>query len=209
MEFMSLRRVIAGMAVFAALGLLAVLVWPAHARRSPSVLNLKRVEPAGILDEDGSEMWFASLSISNSENSLRSPENYLYVKDIEARVGNRWIGVEGPFPRPLAPGQEDEYLVLISAHSDPGKVRFKYTGASIALRSFKGPLRWLAERLPKLVRFRLPHKIWQWLGFNNYEPSSDWRQISVELSRPATTDVGTQAANSDSRTDTEPPSRCP
>jgi len=176
-------------------GLLVVLIWPAHTEPRPPVLNLVSMEPAGMFDDIG-EMWLVTLSISNPDNAPRY-ENDLFVKDtgraIEAQVGNRWIRVEGE--RTLAchlpAGQKHEThetLLLMPAGTHSCRVSLQYTGSSLSFRGrpVKGRLLWLAERLPQFIRFRLSYKVWRWLGFNQYEPRSDWRQIIVELPlRPA------------------------
>src|SRR6266478_10111430 len=70
-----MRRVFAsGMAV-TLVGLLVVLIWPAHTEPRPPVLNLVSMEPAAMFDDIG-EMWLVTLSISNPDNAPR-PENTL------------------------------------------------------------------------------------------------------------------------------------
>ena len=188
-----MRRVPAsGMAVIL-VGLLVVLIWPARTEPRPPVLNLVSMEPAGMFDDIG-EMWVVTLSISNPDNAPRY-ENDLFVKDtgraIEAQVGNRWIGVEGTLACYLPVGQKHEThetLLLMPAGTHSCRLSLQYTGSSASFRGrpVKGRLLWLAERLPQFIRFRLSYKVWRWLGFNRYEPRSDWRQIIVELPlRPA------------------------
>jgi len=154
------------------------------------VLNLVSMEPAAMFDDIG-EMWLVTLSISNPDNPPRY-ENNLFVKDtgraIEAPVRDRWIQVqeERSLACHLPAGQKHgthETLLLMPAGTRCCRVSLQYTGSSA---SFKGRLLWLAERLPQFIRFRLSYKVWRWLGFNRYEPRSDWRQIIVELPlRPA------------------------
>jgi len=166
-------------------GLLVVLIWLAHTERCPPVLNLVSMEPAGMFDDIG-KMWMVTLSISNPDNAPRY-ENDLFVKDtgrpIEAQVANRWIGVEGTLACHLPAGQKHETLLLMPAGTHSCRVSLQYTASSLSFRGrpVKGRLLWMAERLPRFIRFRLSYKVWRWLGFNRYEPRSDWRQIIVEL----------------------------
>ncbi len=188
-----MRRVLASGMALILVGLLVVLIWPAHTERRPPVLHLVSMEPAAMFDDIG-EMWLVTLSISNPDNAPR-PENTLFVKDtgraIEAQVGNRWIGVEGTLACYLPVGQKHEThetLLLMPAGTHSCRLSLQYTGSSASFRGrpVKGRLLWLAERLPQFIRFRLSYKVWRWLGFNRYEPRSDWRQIIVELPlRPA------------------------
>ena len=180
-----MRRVLASGVALILVGLLVVLIWPAHTEQRPPVLNLVSMEPAGMFDDIG-EMWLVTLSISNPDNAPR-PENTLFVTDtgraIEAQVGNRWIRVDGTLACHLPVAQKHETLLLMPAGTHSCRVSLQYTGSSA---SFRGRLLWLAERLPQFIRFRLSYKVWRWLGFNRYEPRSDWRQIIVELPlRPA------------------------
>src|SRR5439155_11890740 len=185
-----MRRVVASGVAVMLVGLLVVLIWPGHTERRPPVLNLVSMEPAGMFDDIG-EMWMVTLSISNPDNPPRY-ENELHVKDtgrpIEAQVGNRWIGVEGErmLACHLPAGQKHgthETLLLMPADTHSCRVSLQYTGSSASFRGrpVKGRLLWLAERLPQLIRFRLPYKVWRSLGFNRYAPRSDWRQIIVVL----------------------------
>src|SRR5689334_6110976 len=139
--------------------------WSESLLRCP-VIGIPSIEPSGIFDDHGAEMWLATLSVSNSENLPPIAENYVYIKDgtkpIEARKASRWTPVEGTLDfHALAPGHTREKLFLVPAGTDSCRVSLKYSGAHL----IKGRMAWLAEHSPRWLRIRLPGTFWRWVGF--------------------------------------------
>jgi len=178
------RSVFAGAIALTMVGLL-LLSWPAHPGPRSPVLSLVSIEPAGIWDDAGAEMWMVTLSVSNSQISSSSDlwvEYSVWVKysarSFEARVAGRWTGMDvDPWTNSLGPGNRHQVLLLMPAATDSCRVGLKYTGSRLT----GGRLAWLAERLPPFIRFRLSHKFWRWVRFPQYGPSSHWRGANLEL----------------------------
>lgn len=167
--------------------IIIVLVRPEREMPPPPILNIVGVEPAGgILDETGTDVWLATICVSNSDTRPRLPENCLYVKEVKAKTVDGWTGVDSSTPHLLPPGGKSESMLPVSARFEYCQVSYQYTGNSLSFsgRPIKGPLLCLAERLPLSVRSRLPRQLWRWLGFNKYKPSSRWQEMKVELPIP-------------------------
>jgi len=185
---MRARKLLGGTVAVSVLAVAVALIRTPHTVPHPPVVNLVSVEPFEIVDDTGAEMFLATLSISNPDNPA-GPENCIYVrgegKGIEAKVANRWIGVNANLDCRLDPGGgKHEIVFAVPAATDSCRLSFRYTGSrpSFARRPLKARLEWFAERLPKSIRFRLSYEVWRWLGFGpDYRPSSDWRGISVEV----------------------------
>src|SRR5437660_8161849 len=96
---MAMRRGIAGIILIALAGLLVVIIWHLGTICRAPVLNLVSMEPAGIVDHDGREMFLVTLRISYPGNRSRRRGSYLYLRDngkpIEAKVANRWVTMDG------------------------------------------------------------------------------------------------------------------
>lgn len=181
---MRARRIIAGALVVAGSVSLAVLVWPSETRHRLPNLILVSKERAGIFDDTGREMLLVTLSISASENRPLGPQNILYVKDsgrrIEAKVANRWNGVDGMLGRcEVGTGQKHDRQLLLPAGTDSCRFWLEYAEASVSFQ--RGLLGSVVERLPDGVRVRIPRMFWRWMGYPYYRPSSHWREISLEL----------------------------
>jgi hypothetical protein len=165
---MRVRRIVAGVVGVTVMGLLVVLMLATSTGPRPPVLTLVRVEPAGIIDDSGAEMWLMTLSVSNSDNRPPRPENRLYVGEgdgpIEVKIGSRWIGLHGTLGRlgdcELAPAQKCERLLLTPGGTESCRISLKYTGAS----ALKGLVEWVATRLPLSIRSRFSYKFWRWVG---------------------------------------------
>jgi hypothetical protein len=168
--------------VLAAAWLLITLAWSGPIMHFAPVLGVAGIEPSGIFDDSGSEMWLVTFSISNSANLPPTAQNYLYLDDgknrIEARVANRWTEVMGSWDfHALPPGHEYEKMFLVPKDTDLCRVSLKYTGAKL----IKGRIAWLAEHLPQPIRYRMSYKFWRWVGFSDYGPCSSWREMTLEL----------------------------
>jgi hypothetical protein len=178
------RRVLAAAISVAVVGAVALLILPEHPARCPLVVNVVSLEPAEIYDDTGAELWYANLSVSNSDARPRRPENGLYVKNgdsaMELKVANRWMEVEGGLACKLDPQDKCTRLFLLPAGTESCRVCLEYAGAVF----IKGRRAWFAERLPGWIRFRLSYKFRKWAGLSQYGPSSHWREITVELPLP-------------------------
>ena len=165
--------------------LVVVLIWSLPTVRRPPVVSLVGMEPAGIFDDAGVEMWLVTLSLSNSYPPTSGYQNYLYVKNnargIEARVGNRLIAVKGMLDCGLGPGQRVERMLLMPERVDACRIFLKCVGPPFV----GGRLAWVAGRLPQFVRSRLPFRFWRWVDSISYGPGSDWRENSIELPLPS------------------------
>jgi hypothetical protein len=184
---MRMRKVLAAAVAIAVAALLVAIIWPARPGRCPLVLEVASIEPAGIFDDAGAEMWMASLSISNSDTRPRSPENGLYVRDssraIEAKVANRWIEEEGGMACRLDPHDKCTRVFLLPADTESCRVRLKYAATSISLKwRLSGPI----ERLARIGHLRLPANYWTWMYRVPFRPSSNWKEMTVELPMPPT-----------------------
>jgi len=156
-------------------------------RLRPPVISVVSMDPAGIFDDMGKEMWLVTFSISNPNTPLR-PENSLYVKDsgipIEVKRTNVWTAVEGTLGCHLFGGAKHDRLYLLPTGADFSRFSLQYTGTTpiFAKNEPKGLLRRFVQRLPLFVRCRLPSTFWRWLGFGpDYGPSSNWREINIEI----------------------------
>ena len=170
--------VYAGAIALAMVGLL-LLFWPAHPGPPPPVLNLVSMEPASIGDDAGAEMWGLTLSISNSQIWPSRPLWVRYsARSFEASVASRWTGMDvDPWASVMGPLDDHEVEMLMPAATDACRVRLNDADSRVT----KGRLAWLAERLPRFIRFRLSYKFWRWVGFFQYGPSSHWREVNLEL----------------------------
>ena len=194
---MRVRKVLAGAAVVAVVGIVASLLWSAVPIRCPPGLTIVSTEPAGIMDDMDREMWYVTLNLTNSENLVPSRANELYVRGgagcIEARVAGHWSRVDGMLSTcALMPGSSCESSFLVPGGTDSCRVCLQFTGAHL----IKGRLAWLAEHLPTTIRFRLSYKVWRWVGFTHYGPNSDWRETTIEVPvrRPSPRQGGSSSA---------------
>jgi hypothetical protein len=163
---------------------LLLVLWPDVPR--PPVLSVVTIERAGIVDDAGVEMRLVTLSICNPDERAPAPQRYLHVKDsrtpLEAKIANHWVPIEGTLGGcQFAPHASRERSIVLPAGAIACRVRLQYTGTGV---SFKSTMASLVESLPSWIRFRLSYKFWRWVGFPRYEPSSHWREISLELPIP-------------------------
>jgi hypothetical protein len=79
-----LKHIAIGTSAF--LAFLAIAVWPSP---PPVKLRLVEVSPSGTIDDDGTQGWLATLSVSNSSSFvLTLPKESI---GVEAKVSNRWV----------------------------------------------------------------------------------------------------------------------
>ena len=111
-----------GVAAAGALALGVAALWPA---RCPVDVKLVRMEASGVVDDDGTEPWLVTLSISNRTGGVLS-----FPKEkpgVEAGVNGLWVGAQsisalGDF----LDGRQRELLVLVPFRADSCRLRIKY-----------------------------------------------------------------------------------
>jgi hypothetical protein len=191
---MRVSRYLGGAVAAGTTALLLVLVLRARTNLDPPVLELVSIEPAGISDVKGTELWLVTFNIRNCnpDTPQARARNSLSVKGggkvIEAKVGNRWRGVEGTSlflgPRKeigIRPGEQYESQLLTSVGTDSCRVWLNYRGYSTSLTT-KGVANFIALRLPVSVRSRISYKFWRWVGFSGfYQDDAPWQTTCLEL----------------------------
>jgi hypothetical protein len=165
----------------------AALIWSSSAR-TPPALSFVRMEPAGILDENGEEMRLLTLKIANLDKRPPLAENLLNVRNaeqgIEAKISNHWVHVEGVLRCVLFPGESCERLFLMPARAKGCRVTLKHTGTHLS----GGELWRMAQALPQRVRFQAGTAFWRRMGsygMPQYVPKSRWRKATEELAFPS------------------------
>ena len=93
------RSVVVGAVALALTGPLALLICFGKRESHPPILSVVRVEPAGVLDDNGLELQMVSLSISAPTNLRSRPAEPLFVRTVaipvDAKVADRWVRVDG------------------------------------------------------------------------------------------------------------------
>jgi len=182
--------------VTAGVGLLVAVVVFANPLRRPPVFHVVGLEPAGVVDDSGVELALLTLSISNAEAFPNQP---LFVRNagvpLQVRIAGHWGEVRWPQSEAklanltLSPLKAKSATLLVPAGAEACRISFKYAGA---VTTSKWCLARLAERLPSFVRFRIPW-FWNWVGFEHYRPSSNWRNCTLEAPLPPGPPNGTGA----------------
>ena len=175
----------------AATGLLLLLCGIGSRRPSSllPVLSLTGVEPAGMVNRDGTDLWMISCCLSNPDTRVRAPENVLFIKSpskvVQCLSANHWTDEPEAIPVPLqcslAPGETWGGFFFVPAGTDQCRIRLVSTGGILGP---KARLAWLAQKLQIQTGLSLPPLFWRWAGFITYQPSSRWRQQALELTIP-------------------------
>lgn len=181
---MRTRRILAGV-IIVCLVAVTTLLRPGRTKIIPPVVSVVRIESAGVDDDEGEEMRLVTLSIRNPNNAPFSNERLVVekslcvedVRPIEVRVTNSWVTVKGGLGCYMSPGDKHETAFVVPAGANSLRASLKYTHAEI----YKGRLNVLARRLPRFLRRRLPMALWQWTGFPQSRPSSDWQEVNIEI----------------------------
>lgn len=178
------RSVVVGAVALALTGSLALLICFGKRESHPPILSVVRVEPAGVLDDNGLELQMVSLSISAPTNLRSRPAEPLFVRtgaiSVEAKVADRWVRVDGGLWKgcELWPGSPHETVIATPAHTVSCRLRLEYTGSLLS----ETRVRWVAARLPTGIPFH--QRVWDWLGKIGHMPSGNWREIIIEMSLP-------------------------
>lgn len=185
------RKIFAGAIVVCIVGLLTALLWPDRTRIVPPSVSLVKIESAGLTDDEGTELWWVTLSIRNTNNVPFDPENSRYVKSclyveddarpMEVLVANRWMPIKGGLGCYMSPGVEHTTSFIMPAGVNSCRASLKYTNQEI--RNHK----WLARvamRLPRLLQSRLSNRFWQWANYPQYRQSLHWQEIKIEVPFP-------------------------
>jgi hypothetical protein len=178
------RKVLFGAATLALAAALAALACFEAQEPCPLVLNVERVEPAGMFDDSGLEMRLVTLSITERDKPLSGSERRLFVRDagapIEAKVADRWVRVEGRLWQhsDLFVGIKRELMFAMPARTVSCRLRLQYN------RAFLTETRSLAisNRLPAWMPFY--NRLWRWLRNSAYDPIGRWREINIEVPVP-------------------------
>jgi hypothetical protein len=179
-----LRLAFLAVAILAAVASASVLLWPKAPWSPPLALSFVRTEPSGMFDDRGLESWLVTLKITNFDRLTPSYGTQVYFRSTDrlwdVKMGNRWVPLPGnghDLNYSLLPGGISEQMILVPAGTQACRFSLKCTRAKLV----DGRLAWLAERLPRAIGSRIPPKVWRWLGFTTYGPSSDGRTLDLEL----------------------------
>jgi len=190
---MRARGLIIFAAAVAVLALAAVFMSFSARSPVPPVLRLANVERAGIMDDEGNEMWLVTLSVSNANPALSGRGGVLFVKNEdrmdEAKTDQNWTDVERPWVEghlqtqirtfDLSPGMDRERLLLLPANARSCRISLTYT---YAVTSYRTRIATALRRTPRWIRSRVPFKMWRWAGLDLPPlPGTDWHEVSAEL----------------------------
>ena len=156
-----------------------VLFW---LRRPPLDLTLASIEPADIFDDDGVEMWLATLSLSNHSAVPLVIEDKS--TEVQARVGKQWVpGLEPSQFTGLGPRRAAEMLVLLPHGAQSLQLQLRYDKAFPLSRRVTD---WLARVFPRLYRNRLFGSALVRYYYNvRFNPPRHWRPlVTPELVLP-------------------------
>jgi hypothetical protein len=117
----------------AAAGLLGLLASAALRSRCPVDLKLVSIEPGGMVDDDGTELWLVTLSISNRSASTLTVANES--ASAQAKVTSRWVEAEylssiGDLGRHAT----KQVLLLVPFSTDACRLGIKYLPEPLHLR---------------------------------------------------------------------------
>lgn len=119
-----------GVAAAGVLALVAAAFWPS---RCPVDVKLVRMEGSGVVDDDGTEAWLLTLSISNrSGGVLNFPREK---PGADASVNSLWVGAQSISAiDDLMPGKEKELLVVVPFRADSCRLQIRYLAEPLKLR---------------------------------------------------------------------------
>jgi hypothetical protein len=125
----------------AAAGLLGLLATAALRSRCPVDLKLVSIEPSGMVDDDGTESWLVTLSMSNCSAGV------LIVAqesgNAQAKVAGRWVEAEYfSSIGDLAQHATKEVLLFVPSGTDACRLGIKYLPEPLHLR-----MMWIPARL--------------------------------------------------------------
>ena len=125
----------------AAAGLAGLLVITARPSRCPVNLELMSMAPSDTVDDDGTESWVVTLSMSNcSAGVITFAQERM---SVEARVTNRWVEANNlSYLGDLARHGKREVLVLLPSGTDACRLGIKYLPEPLHLR-----LMWIPAKL--------------------------------------------------------------
>jgi hypothetical protein len=176
------RKLVAGASLAAVLtGLLVALAWLSS---SPLELKVLKMERCDVYDDNGTQLWLATLAVSNpNAQYLELEKDWV---SVEARVANRWIDVKNlcpPLnlwtPRTLVPRAHREMHLILPAGTEMCRLRANFQGELFRSRF----ARLLGVRGRSIVS-KSP-AMSKWLWGNAYWPQSfrsppHWKQTTLE-----------------------------
>ena len=177
------KLVVVAVAAAGLAGLLATASWRS---RCPVDLNLVSMAPSDTIDDDGTEPWLVTLSISNcSGGVLTFAQEWM---SVEAKVVNRWVE-----PRNLAcigdleRHAKKEVLVLVPFGTEACRLGIKYLPEPLNLRLMRMAANlglWRYSWYRALVRRVIPVRWLEPLRSDYIGRSPHWRLMSPEVVFP-------------------------
>ncbi len=184
------------MVVLAVIMALAALIAGLAGRsRPPFELKLVSMEPCGVLEEDGTQPWLVTFSLSNpAKQGFQLAGEWIAV---EAKVGDNWIDIKhlgapfnlGGFHR-LWRQSEREMQFLVPQTSETFRLRLNYQGERLRIRVAEclgpGGIKFV-QRSPKISR-------WLWGKYGLHGPEyfrvpPHWKEAAFEVPVPHLTAV--------------------
>jgi hypothetical protein len=151
-----------------------MLLWHSSCMLQPRLVGL---EPSGIIDGDGMELWLARVSLANQGGTpvRLDPDT----SGIEARIDGRWVTTGEQFRlSSVVQGHTNETLFLVARNADACRLHLRFAYDGIGLEH--SILDWLWRKCPVLYRTR---GIGNLLGVRYYSSLSrqqhavSWRQV--------------------------------
>jgi hypothetical protein len=155
--------------------------------RSPIELRMTRIEPSGVLDEVGTELWLAACLVSNV--SAAAVEFEWGKTEVEFRVAGQWAKTETMEllnnPRYLAPRGARELLFLVPPPAEACRIRLNYQPELFQWRTWRrlgqSGQKW-ADKFPRVSR-----RLWPCGEFGERPPAgrsmrrpAHWRRFTAE-----------------------------
>jgi hypothetical protein len=139
--------------------------------------RLVGLEPSGIIDGAGMELWLARVNLANQGGTpLRLDPD---TSGIDARIDGRWVTTEEQFRlSSVAQGHTKETLFLVARNADACRLhlRFAYDGIELEHRIPD----WLWRKCPVLYRIRGIGNVlgaWYYSTLSRQQHSVSWGQV--------------------------------
>jgi hypothetical protein len=177
------KRLAIGIAAVGLVGFALAIGWPS---RRPIELKLVGMSPSGMMDDDGSEPWLVTLSVSNcSAGVLTVSKEWL---NVEAKVANRWVqATNRASVGDLARHETREVLILVPFGADSCRLGIEYLPEPLHLRliGVAGDLGvWQHSWCRALARRVFPVRWLEPLRSDYVGRSPHWRRMKTEIALP-------------------------
>jgi hypothetical protein len=189
------RPVIVGFIILAAVALAflsAVIVLPAG---NPVGMSLAKIEPSGMVDENGKEPLLVTLTVSNLDSVAVMFEQGT---NFQARVAGRWVEVSQDFGFQVVPSRrKHNHMFLMPAGAEACRFRLNYQtemwkSRVMAVLGPKG--RAAVAKVPWLYKRICPNQ------YATMRVPPSYREIELEVSLPG----GDSASGTNSNTAAPP-----